>query len=146
MQDYISFVWLGLAVLFVILEAATEQLVSVWFIAGAVAALVLSLFETSLWWQLVAFIVVSGVVLVTVRPLAMKRARQKRVPTNADMLIGETAVVSENIDNDAGAGRVEVDGLGWSARSADGAALKSGAKVRVCRIEGVKLIVKKLEE
>lgn len=66
----------------------------------------------------------------------------KTQPTNADRCIGETAMVTEDIDNIAGKGRVEVNGISWTARSSDGANFRKGELVTVERIEGVKLIVK----
>lgn len=136
-----SWIWLALTVIFVVVEALTSQLVSIWFVAGSVAALLLSLFEISIPFQAVAFIAVSCLVLVLFRPIIKKRAMQAAVPTNADMVIGKTAVVISEIDNDRAAGRVEIGGLDWAARSADGATIEKDAKVKVVRIEGVKLIV-----
>ena len=71
-----------------------------------------------------------------------KITKQKTQPTNADRCIGETAMVTEDIDNIAGKGRVEVNGISWTARSSDGASFRKGELVTVERIEGVKLIVK----
>lgn len=141
MEQYMSWVWLGLIVLFVVIEAATSELVSIWFVAGAVTALAVSLFSHSIWLQCVLFVVVSGLVLVLLRPVVMKRMKAQKVPTNADMVVGRTAVVLQEIDNDAASGRVEVYGENWSARSDDGSPIPTGEKVTVLRIEGVRLIV-----
>lgn len=141
MDSVMCWVWLGLIVVFVILEAVTAELVSIWFVAGAVVAFVMSIFEIKTWIQLTAFVAVSVLVLVLVRPLLLKQARAKIVPTNADMLIGKTGIVINEIDNDLGVGRVEISGLDWAAVSRDGSNIKKSTKVTVKKIEGVKLIV-----
>jgi membrane protein implicated in regulation of membrane protease activity len=80
--------------------------------------------------------------LILTRPFVKKVLKAKRISTNADQVIGKTAVVIEDIDNDLAAGRVICMGLDWSARSVDGSRIKAGKKATVERIEGVKLIVK----
>lgn len=134
-------VWLIAIIALIILEAATTQLVAIWFIAGALAALLLSIFSDSVVWQILVFAGVSLVTLFLLRPLAKRRMQTPVVPTNADMVIGKTAVVLETIDNVAAKGRVQVSGLDWSARSRDNIIIEKGSRVGVCAIEGVKLIV-----
>ena len=136
MDLFMLIFWIVLLVVLLIVEAATVQLVTIWFAIGAAAALI------ALWLQWVLFVVVSAVTLAATRPLVRKITKQKTQPTNADRCIGETAMVTEDIDNIAGKGRVEVNGISWTARSSDGANFRKGELVTVERIEGVKLIVK----
>ena len=138
-------VWAMAAVVFVVVEAATAALVSVWFIGGSVAALVASLLGAAPWLQVVIFFAVSGALLALLRPIA-KRSAIRRVPTNADRVIGQEGIVSEPIDGLRGKGAVKVDGKEWSARSTNGANVPAGSVVRVDRIEGVKVFVTKKEE
>ncbi len=138
-------VWAIAAIAFVIVEAATSALVSVWFIGGSVAALGASLLGAAPWLQVVIFFVVSGALLALLRPIA-KRSAIRRVPTNADRVIGMEGVVSEAIDDLRGKGAVKVDGKEWSARSSDGSKIPAGCVVSVDRIEGVKMFVTKKEE
>ena len=140
-----SAVWAIAAIAFVVAEATTSALVSVWFIGGSVAALVASLLGAAAWLQVVIFFVVSGVLLALLRPIA-KRSAIRRVPTNADRIIGLEGIVSEPIDDLRGKGAVKVDGKEWSARSSDGSNIPAGSVVRVDRIEGVKVFVTKKEE
>ncbi|MEG0019857.1 MAG: NfeD family protein, partial [Oscillospiraceae bacterium] len=91
-----TYIWFGLAVLFTVAELATTTLVSIWFVAGAVGALLVSLVFDSLGLELVVFIVVSGAMLFYTRPIVAKKLL-KSTPTNADMLIGKTALVVEAI-------------------------------------------------
>lgn len=144
-MDGFSAVWAIAAVAFVLVEAATAALVSVWFIGGSVAALIASLLGASPVVQVFLFFAVSGALLALLRPIA-KRSAIHRVPTNADRVIGQDAIVSEAIDDLRGQGAVKVDGKEWSARSSNGANIPAGSAVRVDRIEGVKLFVTKKEE
>ena len=145
MNDLV-WLWLGAIVLFGVIEAATAGLVSIWFIAGSAAALLAALADTSIAVQLVLFAVVSALALALTRPLVRRLNRQKAIPTNADRVLGETARVTETIDNEAATGAVYVDGKTWTARSTDGSMKPEGSRVRNETLEGVKLFVKKLEE
>ena len=137
-----DYIWLGITVVAAIVEAAVPALVSVWFVPGGLAALVASLFGAPLWLQVALFLVVSGAALILTRPLVKRIKSRKTISTNADMVLGKTALVTEEINNLLGAGRVTVLGNSWSARSADPeSVIPSGEKVIVEKIEGVKLIV-----
>ena len=137
-----DYIWLGITVVAAIVEAAVPALVSVWFVGGGLAALVASLFGAPLWLQVALFLVVSGAALILTRPLVKRIQSRKTISTNADMVLGKTALVTEEINNLLGAGRVTVLGNSWSARSANPeSVIPSGEKVIVEKIEGVKLIV-----
>ena len=142
MEAYMPFLlWGGLFVVTVLVEFATQQLVSIWFAAGSLAAFLAVCFGASLPVQGILFLAVSVGILAAVRPL-MKRANAKTVPTNLDRVIGCTARVTEDIDNEAGTGAVYVEGKTWTARSSDGTVLPIGTRVIAERMEGVKLYVK----
>ncbi len=136
-----SIVWVVLMVVFLVVEAATAGLTCIWFAIGSLAALIAALFDAQLWLQIVWFLVISFVTLYFTRPLVKKYVNSRSQPTNADMVIGKEALVTEDIDNVEATGAVSVGGKVWTARSADGGRIKSGAVVSVLRIEGVKLIV-----
>ncbi|MDR1409530.1 MAG: NfeD family protein [Oscillospiraceae bacterium] len=136
--------WLIALGIFLLLEAATAQLVTIWFAVGAVPALTASVFDAPPWLQFTLFVVVSSVSLAATRPLVKKLNRGAKTPTNADRALGETAVVTEEINNVLGSGKVTVRGIPWTARSIDGSGIAEGASVYVERIEGVKLIVSSL--
>lgn len=136
------FVWLGLLALFLIAEFATVQLTTVWFAVGALVSLLLAAFGVdNVAIQIIVFALVSLIMLILTRPLVKKWMRRRTQPTNADMVIGEEAVVTEAIDNAQAKGLVKVKGAVWSARSADDSRIPVGAAVTVKAIEGVKLIV-----
>lgn len=134
--------WIVLLVVLIIIEAVTAQLVTIWFAAGAAAALVAELCGLEQWLQWVIFIAVSAVALVATRPLVKKITNKTVQPTNADRCIGQTAVVTEDIINIDAKGQVNVNGVTWTARSSDGSVIKKDERVTVEKIEGVKLIVR----
>ncbi len=139
-------VWLVLIVVFGIAEAVTSALVSIWFAAGALAALLAAMMNLSLLVQIVVFLAVSALTLALTRPLMKKYITSSLVPTNADRILGQTVRVTETIQNEHAAGAVYADGKVWSARSVDDAVIPAGATVRVERLEGVKLVVKSCEK
>jgi membrane protein implicated in regulation of membrane protease activity len=133
--------WIVMLVAFVIIEALTAQLVTVWFAVGSVAALIAQMLGAEVWLQWLIFVAVSAVVLAATRPFVKKITKQKAQPTNADRCIGQSAVVTEKIDNIAGKGAVKVNGIVWSARSESGKIIEEDTTVTVTKIDGVKLIV-----
>lgn len=135
--------WLVLLAAFIIIEAATAQLVTIWFAAGAFVALIASFFTESVLIQVVVFVIVSAITLAITRPLVKKVTETKKQATNADMYINQEGVVTEEIDNLEAKGLVKVKGSLWTARSeADGETIPAGTLVTVIKIEGVKLIVR----
>ena len=138
-------IWLALLIVFAITEGVTVALVSIWFMGGALAALIAALCGAELWVQVVLFFAVSILLLLCLRPLSKRLIKQKKVATNADSNIGKEAVVTERIDNLQGSGVVRISGVEWSARSADGSEIEKGAVVRVLRIEGVKVCVERAD-
>lgn len=141
-------IWLWFAVIAVavIVEVISAQLLSIWFALGGLAALITGFFTDSIIIQIIVFCVVSVVSLAVIFPLARKSLKTEHVKTNADRYIGKTAVVTEDISNIDARGQVKVDNQIWSARSDDGNEISSGTKVKVLKIEGVKLIVSAAEQ
>ena len=140
-NDMLMYIWIGAVVVFGVVEAATAGLVSIWFVAGGVAGLIVALCGGPLWLQITLFLVISVASLVATRPLVKKLSGGKNVATNADRVLGETARVTETVDNSVPCGAVYIDGKTWSARSESGAVIPEGAMVTVRHMEGVKLFV-----
>ena len=141
-DNVMIYVWIALTVVFVIAEAATAQLTTVWFALGSVVALILAACGVeSLTVQIIVFIAVSAITLIATRPLVKKMLKKKVVATNADRNIGETGITLSEINNLEATGEVKVKGVVWTARSENGDVIPEGSKVRVKKIEGVKLIV-----
>ena len=139
--QWLPMVWLLVAVIFGVVEAATVQLMSIWFALGAVAAMVSALLGASVWVQFGVFLAVSILVLAFTRPLVKKVLKVGRVHTNADSLVGRIAAVTVEISGPGEVGRVLVDGQDWAAVSEEGIPIAPGERVLVKGIEGVKLVV-----
>ena len=136
-----DFIWLGVMVLFLIVEAATVTMVSLWFAGGALAALVVALLDGSWLLQIIAFLVVSAGLLALLRPLARKHFTPKLTKTNVDSVIGTEGYVTADIDNVAATGKCKLGAMEWTARSATGEKISTGTLVKVEKIEGVKAFV-----
>ena len=124
-------------------EALTPSaLISIWFSAGSLGALIAACLTGNIWIQVAVFLVVSCAAFALLRPLARKYFTPGTHRTNADRLVGQEAVVTETIDNLAGAGQASIGGQIWTAWGRDNTPIEAGARVQVLRIEGVKLIVR----
>lgn len=139
-------IWLILAALFLVVELITIGMVSIWFLAGSLAALLAAALGAALWLQLVLFLIVSILCFVLIYPRVKHLVRRNQQPTNADMVLGQTCVVTQKIDNVAGTGAVSVGGKIWTARSQNGEIADEGTLVRAEQIQGVKLIVSPLSD
>ena len=134
--------WLIAFIIFVVGEAVTVGLVAIWFAVGSLGALVTSALGGGLWLQIAVFLILSALSLLLFKPLSKKwMANHKVARTNADRVIGETALVTEDIDNTMATGQVQVDGQIWTARSAHGVVIPAGSRVKVLSIQGVKVMV-----
>lgn len=140
-MKFAAFVWLGLVILFLIAEGATVSLVSLWFAAGAVVAMFAALLGAGVWLQTGLFLVVSGALLLMLRPIVRRYLVPKITPTNVASLVGSTGLVTEAIDNVTASGQVKLGAMEWTARSTTGENIPQGTLIRVDRIEGVKVYV-----
>ncbi|MCC8152479.1 MAG: NfeD family protein [Lachnospiraceae bacterium] len=139
--------WLVLFAVFLVAELVSLGLTSIWFAGGALAALLLSFTNAGVYAQVAAAIIVSVALLLTIRPWAKKHFNNDRVRTNAQSLIGQTAIVLEDIDNIHAQGRVLIRGQEWSARSVEETdCIPKDTRVTVQAISGVKLIVERGEK
>ena len=135
--------WLGAAVILIVIEIITMGLTTIWFAGGALTGAVMAAFSLPLWSQILAFALVSVILLILTRPWALKYLNSRTVRTNVDSLIGQTALVTQDVDNLNAKGQVKVKGQIWTARSiSDDVKLHEGQKVMIESISGVKVIVK----
>lgn len=140
-----TIVWTAAIILFGVVEAMTAGLVSIWFVAGALIALIAAFVDASLAVQITLFLVVSATALALTRPLLKKITAANAVPTNADRVLGELAKVTETIDNENSTGAVYADGKEWTARSTDDTVIPAGSRVKIESMQGVKLLVRLAE-
>lgn len=135
--------WLGVAAAALVLELLTPTaLVSIWFVAAALISCVLAVLGMPDWLQIFAFVAVSVLLAVLVRPAAVRALRGRVQPTNADRLVGTTAVLLSPVGKDQW-GSVKVNGAVWSAAGCQ--EMAAGTRVRIIRIEGAKLMVVPVE-
>ncbi len=144
MDISLPIVWLIITVVLSLIEIFTMGLVTIWFAAGAVVALIMSLIGAPLWLQATLFLVVSIAVLVLVRPIATSHFNNRLKKTNIDAVIGRKLIAKTDIDNLHGMGKVDMDGSTWiAASSMDNVIIHQGEEVRVVEVQGVKLIVER---
>nr|WP_143524579.1 NfeD family protein [Roseburia sp. 499] len=138
----IGIIWLAIIVVMAIIEIITLGLTTIWFAGGALIAFIASLFGVSLPIQIVLFVIVSLVLLVFTRPFAVKFVNKNQTRTNAESLIGKSAIVLEDINNLKAEGAVSVNGQEWTARAVDDTVITKDTVVEIVEIKGVKLMVK----
>ena len=140
-MNWAAIMWLILLVVFLLAEAATVGVVSMWFARGALAAMVTALLHGPVWLQTVLFVVVSTGLLLSLRPLVRKYLSPNLTATNVDSVVGSTGIVTAAIDNVSAAGQVKLGAMEWTARSTSGQPIPVGTLVKVDKIEGVKAYV-----
>ena len=144
-MNWAAVLWLALIVVFLVAEGSTVTLVSIWFAAGSLAAMLLSVLNLPLWLQVAVFVIVSAICLTAVRPLVRKHITPKITKTNVDAVVGSTGLVTTPIDNVSAVGQVKLGAMYWTARSVSGEPIAEGTLVKVVRIEGVKAFVEPVE-
>lgn len=137
-------VWLLVAIALIVIDIVTSSFIFMWFSLGAIVAIMLSLLEISVAWQIVAFLVV-GVATVSIGyPWAKKKfkADVNHVPTMEQTYIGKEMIANEDMEEKS---KIKVDGIYWTAYN-KGKIIKKGKKYTITGIEGNKLIVKLKED
>ncbi len=137
-------VWIGIVIFAIIIEAASLSLISVWFAAGALISAVLAALGADLFVQIIVFIIASIVLFAILRPFVRRFIKPKNESTNADRIIGQIAEVTEAIDSLNSVGQIKIAGQIWSARTEGEEVVPVGEKVRILSISGVKAVVEKL--
>ena len=141
-MDNVLFVWLLLLIVMIVTELITMGLTTIWFAGGTIIAIILAVLHVPVAIQIAAFLVVSIVLLIFTRPIAVKYFNHDRLKTNVESMIGRQAVVISEIDNLNGIGQIQVNGQEWSARTVeDGQVIPVGEVVVIKAVSGVKLIV-----
>lgn len=144
-MNWAAILWLVLMVMFLLLEAGTVAVVSLWFAAGSLAAMIVSFLGGAFWLQVAVFLATAGVLLAALRPLVRKYFTPKLTKTNVDSVIGSTGLVTVAIDNVSAVGQVKLGAMYWTARSTSGEKIPEGTLIRADRIEGVKVYVSPAE-
>ncbi len=135
--------WLAAVVIFIIIEALSVGLVTIWFAFGAILAMVASMLGLGFVWQFVIFCASSLFFLFATRPFFKKYIASKNIKTNAESVIGKKGFVIEEISQTA-YGQVKVSAQVWTAKAENASTIAKGSEVEVLAIEGVKLIVRQV--
>jgi len=143
MEEYMIVIWFVVIILAAVIEMNTMDLTSIWFSAGALIAFILSLVGFPIIGQVAVFIVISGLLIVSVRPIVKGYLKTNVISTNSDRLVGKVAVCTKEIRS-GDRGEVKIDGKFWMAVSSGKEDIEVDEKVEVLAIEGVKLIVDKV--
>ena len=138
--------WLAAMVIFIIAEATTVTLVSIWFAVGALGAILIALLGGGLTLQVTVFLALAIVLLIFLRGAVRKHFAPRITRTNVDSVIGATGIVVTPVNNIAALGQVQINGVEWSARSTNGSHIGAGTLVKVDKIEGVKVFVSLAQE
>ena len=142
-----SIIWLILFIIFLVVELATVGLTSVYFSAGSLIALIMSFLGVPLLGQIIAFIIVSGVLLYFTRPFAVRVINSRHTKTNVEDLVDKVVKITERVNNLEQTGRGVLNGIDWTVRSVkEEEVLEVGSLAKVVEIQGVKLIVTPYEE
>ena len=138
--------WLAAMVVFIAAEAMTVTLVSIWFAAGALGAVLVALMGGGVVLQVTVFLALAVALLLSLRSVVRKRFNPRVTRTNVDSVVGATGIVLTPVNNIAALGQVQLGGVEWSARSTDNTHIPAGTLVKVDRIEGVKVFVSPVRE
>lgn len=137
-----AIIWLVIVAIMLVIEIFTMGLTTIWFSLGAVAAAIAAGMGAPLWVQVLLFALVSLIIMLLVRPFAIRVVNRDRAKTNVEALVGEEALVIETIDNQNEKGKVTFRGVEWTARSVDGGMIPEGRHVVVDEVSGVKMLVR----
>ena len=142
-----AMVWLAVMIILIVIEIITVGLTTIWFAGGALVAMFVSALGGGTVLQIVVFLIVSFVLVIFTRPIALKYITSKRVKTNYEGIIGKIVRITQDVDNINGTGCAVVNGQEWTVRAADDdSKIAMGSLAKVVNISGVKLIVEQYEE
>ncbi len=141
-----AYFWIAAIILFLIIEGFTATLVSIWFSIGAFAALVAEAIGVGVTGQILTFIVFSAISIAGLRKIALRKSKENKSKINLDRIVGQRIIVTETVDKAEGTGVAKINDVDWRIVSEDGEVIEKGETVTVKDIDGVKLVVKKVEE
>lgn len=137
-------VWLGIVIFLILIEASTAGLVTIWFVASGIVSMIISIyFEDYYLLQFSVFVLLGILLLITTRKSLVKLIGSRQEKTNLDRVVGMTAIVTKEISKN-NPGEVKVDGKYWTAMSDK--KIKVDSTVKVLEIDGVKLKVEEVDE
>lgn len=140
-------IWLAILAVCLVIEALTAGLTTIWFAGGALVAGIAAYLECGVVIQLLLFFVVSLALLIFTRPLAVRFMNKGVEKTNVATIVGKRAIVTEEINDLKGTGKVLIQDIDWLARSRqENVIIPREHVVEVKEIRGVTLIVEECKE
>ncbi len=139
-QGFMPWVWLAVMLICFVVEAFTMSLTTVWFAAGALVLVFVSMLPVPVPVQLLLFALISVLLLVFTRPIALRFLKIKRTATNSDALIGSRCTLLKAVTEQE-KGAVRLKGMEWAVESEDGRPIGAGTDCVVKEIKGNTLIV-----
>lgn len=136
-------IWLGVVVALILIEAMTVNLVTIWYVASAIVSMIISIYIDNYFIQFLVFVILGTILLLTTRDYLVRLLGSKDEKTNLDRVVGMTAIVTKEISKN-NPGEVKVDGKYWTAVS--NKKIKVDSTVKVLEIDGVKLKVEEVDE
>jgi membrane protein implicated in regulation of membrane protease activity len=140
------YLWLGVIVVTLVIELISVGLTSIWLTGGGLVALLIYALGGPWWLQLVAFFVVTFVLIWFTRPWALKYLEGRKTATNYEEIIGKEVRVLEPVDDRMETGKAMYNGMEWTARAmVEGETFAVDEMARVAKVQGVKLMLVKKE-
>ena len=130
--------WLIIALAFLVLEAVTSSLVSIWFVPGAVITSIMSIWVKNIPAQIIVFVVLSALFLCLCRKYFAKTKSETLDDTN-DRLIGKTAKAETDIKGSEG--KVLIGDVYW--RAVSDSDINEGETVIITSVSGNLITVEK---
>lgn len=137
--------WGILIIVAIIIEISTVTLTSIWFAIAAAVSLLFAIFEIGPLWQVLAFVIVSSILLLATRPLAKKLNEKDVIRTNADKVVSMIGIVTKEIPVGE-IGEVKVNMEVWRAVSMDSSTIAVGEQVIVNSLNGNKILVSRISK
>ena len=146
-EEYMVYIWLGIFVISLIVEACTFELVSIWFCLGSLVDLICSFIPNLVfYYEIIIFFAISIITLLSFRPLANKTLKRKITKSNIDEIIGQKGIVTKKID-DLNGGEVKIRDVIWTALPyKNDIIILEGEKIEVISLKGNKLYVKPIDQ
>ena len=146
--NYAPWFWLAITIICIVIESLTLNLTTIWFALSGLLLVFISFIPFSIKWQFLIFIVVSLLLLIFTRPIALRHFKFRRTETNVNALIGQKVIISAPISHFQ-KGAVKINGIEWSASCDDLGAedtIQPGQECIIKEIRGVTAIVQKVQD
>ena len=135
-------IWLIISGVCFIVEIITVGFLIFWLAIGALFAMLVSFFTDNIVIQTAVFVISSTVLIFATKPFVKKFAKGKsNFKSNVYSIIGDTGIVTKNIDSINGTGQVKINGELWSAVGKDDIDIEESTEVKIVEVKGVKAVV-----